>query len=84
MELRQGVLRDVTFFFDDTRAMKKLQLFLQHLKMERMVQEEEELTPAEKQEVLNGIRSGLQEVKAARAGNVKLQSARDFLHEIRS
>lgn len=42
------------------------------------------MTVGEKAEVLDDIREGLREVKAAREGKIKLQSARDFLHEIRS
>lgn len=43
--------------------------------------EQEAMTEDEKTEVLEDIREGLREVKAAREGKITLQSARDFLHE---
>lgn len=53
-------------------------------KKEDAVCEQETMTEDEKTEVLENIREGLREVKAAREGKIKLQSAKDFLHEIRS
>jgi len=35
-----------------------------------------------KEEVLNGIKEALEEVKLHRQGKIKLQSARDFLNEL--
>lgn len=51
---------------------------------EDAVCEQKTMTKDEKTEVLEDIREGLREVKAAREGKITLQSARDFLHEIRS
>lgn len=51
---------------------------------EDAVCEQEAMIVDEKTEVLEDIREGLREVKAAREGKITLQSARDFLHEIRS
>lgn len=81
MQLQQSVLQDVVALLDDNESMKKLHKFLQHLKGEK--QAEGEMTAKEKEEILDDIREGLKEIKAAREGKIKLQSAREFLDEIR-
>ena len=43
----------------------------------------DESSEKRKQEILDGIREALQEVKLAREGKIELQSARDFLNELR-
>jgi len=82
IQLQQSVLQDVVSLMDDHETMKKLQKYLHHLKSEK--EAEEKMSAAEKQEILNDIREGLCEVKAAREGKVKLQTAREFLDEIRN
>ena len=69
---------------DNEKAMQKLQRFLSKLKQkEEANAKAEEMTAAEKEEILNDIREGLRELKLAREGKIKLQSAREFLHELR-
>lgn len=82
IQLQQSVLQDIAYLLDDNEAMKKIQKYLQLLKSEKAAKEE--MSAAEKEEILNDIRDGLRELKAAREGKFKLQSAREFLHEIRS
>ena len=41
------------------------------------------MTAEEKEEILNDIRDGLRELKLVREGKLKLQSAREFLNELR-
>ena len=41
------------------------------------------MTEADKREILADIKEGLREVRAAQKNNIQLQSAREFLHEIR-
>lgn len=81
IQLQQTVLRDVADLLDNQDAMQKLQRFLNKLKRENTVQEE--MTAEEKEEILNDIRDGLRELKLAREGKLKLQSAREFLNELR-
>ena len=81
IQLQQSVLQDVASLLDDNEAMKKLQKYLQRLKSERVAKEE--MSAKEKEEILNDIRDGLWEVKAARKSGVRLQSVEDFLNEIR-
>ena len=81
IQLQQSVLQDVASLLDDNEAMKKLQKYLRRLKSERMAKEE--MSAKEKEEILDDIRDGLREVKAARKSGVRLQSVGDFLNEIR-
>ncbi|WP_455674687.1 hypothetical protein [Phocaeicola sp.] len=82
IQLQQSILQDVASLLDDNDALKKLQKFLQQLKSEKT--EKEEMSANEKEEILNDIRDGLREVKAAREGKIRMQTAREFLNEIRN
>lgn len=79
MTLRQSVMQDVVSLMDDNDAMRKLKRYLGKLISEN----EKEMSRAEKEEVLDSIRQGLIEVREARRSGIKLQTARDFLNEIR-
>ncbi len=82
VQLQQSVLQGVASLLDDNEALKKLQKYIQHLKSEKIVvEEEEEMSASEKEEILDDIREGLREAKAARSGKVKLQTAREFLND---
>ena len=78
--LQQSVLADVVALMEDKDAMKSLRKFLDDLKG----RDSDVMTEKERQEVLNDIREGLREVRMARQGKIRLQSARDFLYEIRN
>lgn len=77
--LRQSVMQDVVSLMDDNDAMMKLKKYLRKL----ISESEKEMSKAEKEEVLDCIRQGLVEVREARRNGIKLQTARDFLNEIR-
>ena len=77
--LRQSVKQDVVSLMDDNDAMMKLKKYLRKL----ISESEKEMSKAEKEEVLDSIRQGLVEVREARRNGIKLQTARDFLNEIR-
>lgn len=79
MTLRQSVMQDVVSLMDDNDAMRKLKRYLGKL----ISESEKEMSRAEKEEVLDSIRQGLIEVREARRNGIKLQTARDFLNEIR-
>ena len=57
IQLQQSVLQDVAYLLDDNEAMKKLQKVLQRLKKEKAAKEE--MSAAEKEEILNDILDGL-------------------------
>lgn len=82
IELQQSVLQGIASLLGDKDSMKKLLKYIQQLKSQKA--EEEEMTAKEKEEILNDIREGLRELKAAREGKIKLQSAEEFLNELRS
>lgn len=69
IQLQQSVLQDVVSLLDDNEAMKKLQKFLQRLKSEKA--KKEEMSAAEKEEILNDIRDGLRELKLMKQGQLK-------------
>lgn len=79
ISLQQSVMKDVVSLMNDTDAMMKLKSFIKDLKKER----HKELSKAEKQEVLNDLREAFKELKDVKEGKVELQSARDFLYEVR-
>lgn len=69
IQLQQSVLQDVVSLLDDNEAMKKLQKFLQRPKSEKA--KKEEMSAAEKEEILNDIRNGLRELKLMKQGQLK-------------
>lgn len=79
IKLQQSVMQDVVSLMDDNDAMMKLKKYLRKL----ISESEKEMSNAEKEEVLDSIRQGLVEVREARRNGIKLQTARDFLNEIR-
>ena len=90
MALRQSLLQEVAKLMDDNEALREACEFLKGLVAERLPQadewadeETEELTAEEKAEVLDDIREGLREVKAARECGYELKSVDEFLYEIR-
>ena len=80
IQLQQSVLQDVAYLLDDNEAMKKLQKVLQRLKKEKAAKEE--MSAAEKEEILNDIRDGLRELKLVREGKLKSRPIEDLLNEL--
>lgn len=80
MQLQQSVLQDVVSMLDDAEAMKKLHKFLQRLKKEATI--EEEMTAAEKKEILDDIREGLRELKLMKEGKLKSRPVEELLNEL--
>ena len=80
IQLQQSVLQDVVYLLDDNEAMKKLQKVLQLLKKEKAAKEE--MSAAEKEEILNDIRDGLRELKLVREGKLKSRPIEELLNEL--
>ncbi|RKU63836.1 hypothetical protein DWW91_24035 [Parabacteroides sp. AF17-3] len=80
IQLQQSVLQDVAYLLDDNEAMKKLQKVLQRLKKEKAAKEE--MSAAEKEEILNDIRDGLRELKLVREGKLKSRPIEELLNEL--
>lgn len=66
---------------DDKASLEKILQYIRQLQREKVI--DEEMTAKEKKEILDDIREGLRELKAAREGKIKLQSAEEFLNELR-
>lgn len=84
LQLQQTVLQDVVSIMGDNDLLRKLHKYLQKLKKEETTEESDVMTEADKREILGDIKEALRELRTAQKKNVQLQSARDFLHEIRS
>ena len=80
IQLQQSVLQDVAYLLDDNEAMKKLQKVLQRLKKEKAAKEE--MSAAEKEEILNDIRDGLRGLKLVREGKLKSRPIEELLNEL--
>lgn len=80
IQLQQSVLQDIAYLLDDNEAMKKIQKYLQLLKSEKVAKEE--MSAAEKEEILNDIRDGLRELKAMKQGTLKSRPIEELLNEI--
>jgi protein-arginine kinase len=83
ISLQQSLIKEVASLFDNEDAMKKMLSLAKKLKREKHEAEKEELSKAEKQEVLDDLREAFKELKDVKEGKVELQSARDFLYEVR-
>lgn len=83
IQLQQTVLQEVVSLMDNEKAMQKLQRFLSKLKQkEEANAKAEEMTAAEKEEILNDIREGLRELKLVREGKLKPRPIEELLHEL--
>jgi len=70
----------VTIDINDNKAAAFLN-FIQSLDFISIHKKDDYEEPS-KQEVLNSIKQGMKEVQLHQEGKIKLQSARDFLHEL--
>lgn len=87
--LRKSVMQDIAILMDDNDAMREIHALLTKLinKKERQQYSDvtaETLTVSERDEILYDIKEGLKEVRLAREEGRHLQSAEDFLNEIRN
>ena len=83
VQLQQSILHDVASLFDNTDAMKKLQKYLRKLKEKEIAKDvKEEMTTAEKEEILDDIREGLRELKLVKEGKLKARPVEELLNEL--
>lgn len=79
MQLEQSVLQDVVALLDNKDALRKLQSFLLTLKKE---DKNEEMSVAEKEEILKNIRDGLQELNLLKQGKIKSRPVAELINEL--
>ena len=79
IELNQSLQNEITSISDNENMLRKVLNYVRRLR-----KQEEETEYITKEEVLDGIRTGLREVKLAKEGKIELCSARDFLNELRN
>lgn len=75
---RNSLIREVEAI-EDEKAAKRALTYLRRLRTESRSEAYREPTH---EEILEGIRDGLQEVKAAKEGKMELQDAKEWLNEL--
>ena len=75
---RNSLIREVEAI-EDEKAAKRALTYLRRLRTESRSEAYREPTH---EEILAGIKEGLQEVKAAKEGKVELQDAKEWLNEL--
>ena len=83
ISLQQALIKEVASLFNNDDAMKKALSLVTKLKKESKTAEKDELSKAEKEEVLDDLREAFKELKLVKEGKVELQNAREFLNEVR-
>ena len=83
ISLQQALIKEVASLFNNDDAMKKALSLVKQLKKESKKAEKDELSKAEKEEVLDDLREAFKELKLVKEGKVELQNAREFLNEVR-
>ncbi|KGI61386.1 hypothetical protein HMPREF3034_01830 [Prevotella sp. DNF00663] len=78
LELQQSILHDVASLFGNTDALNKLHKYLNKLKRE----EKQEMSKAEKKEILDDIRDGLREMKLVKKGKSTSRPLASLLKEL--
>jgi len=76
--LQQSVMQDVVSLMNDNDAMKRLKKYLRRLISEK----EEEMSMAEKEEILDDIRQGIVEVRLVKEGKLKSRPVEELLNEL--
>lgn len=81
MQLEQSVLQDVVALLDNKKALRKLQSYILTLKKEEETTQEE-MSAVEKEEIMNDIREGLQELKLAKQGKLRSRPVAELINEL--
>ena len=81
ISLQQSVIKEVASLFDNEDALRKVLTFVRKVKRTGKA-ESQELTPAEKKEVMDDLREALREVKLAKEGKLELKTWEEFKHEL--
>lgn len=81
ISLQQNVIKEVASLFDNEEAMRKVLSFVRKMKRDSKAKSEE-LTPAEKKEVLDDLRDAFRELEQEKEGKVRLNTWEEFKHEL--
>lgn len=81
ISLQQSVIKEVASLFDNEDALRKVLTFVRKVKRTGKA-ESQELTPAEKKEVMDDLREAFRELKLVKEGKLELSTWDDFKHEL--
>ncbi len=81
ISLQQSVIKEVASLFDNEDALRKVLTFVRKVKRTGKA-ESQELTPAEKKEVMDDLREAFRELKLVKEGKLELSTWEDFKHEL--
>ena len=81
ISLQQSVIKEVASLFDNEDALRKVLTFVRKVKRAGKA-ESQELTPAEKKEVMDDLREAFRELKLVKEGKLELSTWDDFKHEL--
>lgn len=81
ISLQQSVIKEVASLFDNEEALRKVLTFVRKVKRTGKAASQE-LTPAEKKEVMDDLREAFRELKLVKEGKQELSTWEDFKHEL--
>lgn len=81
ISLQQSVIKEVASLFDNEEALRKVLTFVRKVKRTGKAASQE-LTPAEKKEVMDDLREAFRELKLVKEGKLELSTWEDFKHEL--
>ena len=81
ISLQQSAIKEVASLFDNEEALRKVLTFVRKVKRTGKA-ESQELTPAEKKEVMDDLREAFRELKLVKEGKLELSTWEDFKHEL--
>lgn len=79
------MIKEVASLFGDTDALKQMLSLAKKLKKEKKTKVSAQVAESEfisKEDIMDDLREGLQEVKLANKGKINLQTWEDFKHEL--
>lgn len=79
------MIKEVASLFGDTDALKQMLSLAKKLKKDKKTKVSAQVAESEfisKEDIMDDLREGLQEVKLANKGKINLQTWEDFKHEL--
>ncbi len=82
ISLQQALIKEVASLFNNDDAMKKALSLVKKLKKESKKAEKDELSKAEKEEVLDDLREAFKELKLVKEGKKESKPIRELLNAL--
>lgn len=81
ISLQQSVIKEVASLFDNEDALRKVLTFVRKVKRTGKA-ESQELTPAEKKEVMDDLREAFRELKLVKEGKLQSRPVEELYNEL--